>query len=41
VRALDAEIEKSEREIDTIVYRLFGLTTAEIALLETSIAGQY
>lgn len=41
VRKLDAEIEKAEREIDAIVYRLFDLTPEEIALLETSIAGQY
>lgn len=41
VRALDAEIEEAEREIDTIVYRLFDLTPDEIALLESSITGQY
>ncbi len=41
VHALNAEIEKTEREIDTIVYRLFDLTPEEIALLEASIAGQY
>jgi len=41
VHALDATIEKAEREIDTIVYRLFDLTHDEIALLEGSIAGQY
>lgn len=41
VRALDAEIQKAEREIDAIVYRLFDLTPDEIALLEASIAGQY
>ena len=41
VRALDAEIEKAEREIDAIVYRLFDLTADEIALLEASLAGQY
>jgi hypothetical protein len=41
VKKLDAEIEKSEREIDTIVYRLFDLTAEEIKLLEDSIAGQY
>ena len=38
VRRLDAEIEKAEREIDGIVYRLFDLTPEEIALLEASIA---
>jgi hypothetical protein len=41
VRALTAEIEAAEREIDAIVYRLFDLTPDEIALLESSIAGQY
>ncbi|MBI2713867.1 MAG: N-6 DNA methylase [Rhizobiales bacterium] len=41
VRALDAKIEKAEREIDAIVYRLFDLTPAEITLLEASISGQY
>jgi hypothetical protein len=41
VQALNAEIEKAEREIDAIVYRLFDLTPEEIALLEASIAGQY
>jgi hypothetical protein len=41
VRKLDAEIETAEREIDTIVYRLFDLTPDEIVLLEASIAGQH
>ena len=41
LRKLDAEIEKAEREIDAIVYRLFDLTADEIKLLEDSIAGQY
>jgi hypothetical protein len=41
VRRLDAQIEKAEREIDAVVYRLFELTPDEIALLESSIAGQY
>lgn len=41
VRALTAEIESAEREIDAIVYRLFDLSADEIALLEGSIAGQY
>jgi hypothetical protein len=41
VRALTAEIEQAEREIDAIVYRLFDLTPEEIALLEASLAGQY
>jgi hypothetical protein len=39
VRKLDTEIEKAEREIDAIVYRLFGLNPEEIALLESSIGG--
>ena len=38
VRALDATIEKAEREIDAIVYCLFDLTAEEVALLEASIA---
>lgn len=38
---LDVEIEKTEREIDAVVYRLFDLTADEIKLLEDSIAGQY
>jgi hypothetical protein len=41
VHKLSAEIEKAEREIDAIVYRLFDLTPEEIALLEASIEGQY
>lgn len=41
VNALTAEIEKAEREIDSIVYRLFDLTPDEIKLLEASIEGQY
>ena len=41
VKALNAEIEKAEREIDAIVYRLFDLTPEEIALMEASIASQY
>jgi len=41
VRRLTAEIEAAEREIDTIVYKLFELTPDEIALLESSLAGQY
>ncbi len=40
IHSLNAEIEKAEREIDAIVYRLFDLTSEEIALLEASIAGQ-
>jgi hypothetical protein len=39
VLKLDTEIEKAEREINAIVYRLFDLTPDEIALLEASIAG--
>lgn len=41
VHRLSAEIAAAEREIDAIVYRLFDLTPEEIALLETSIAGQH
>lgn len=41
VAALTAAIEAAEREIDAIVYRLFDLDAAEIALLEASLAGQY
>lgn len=41
VRRVTAEIEQVEREIDAIVYRLFDLTPDEIALLETSLVGQY
>ena len=41
VRRLTAEIEQAEREIDSIVYKLFNLTPDEIALLESSLAGQY
>ena len=41
VRRLTAEIEQAEREIDSIVYKLFDLTADEIALLENSLKGQY
>lgn len=41
VRKLTTEIEAAEREIDSIVYKLFDLTRDEIALLEASIDGQY
>jgi TaqI-like C-terminal specificity domain len=41
VRRLTAEIEQAERESDAIVYKLFDLTPDEIALLESSLAGQY
>jgi hypothetical protein len=41
VRKFDVAIEKAEREIDAVVYRLFDLTPDEISLLESSIAGQY
>ena len=33
-----AEVEKNERDIDGIVYRLFDLTADEIALIETALA---
>lgn len=41
VAALSTEIASAEREIDALVYDLFELTPAEIALLESSLAGQY
>ena len=41
MRRLTAEIAEAEREIDAIVYRLFDLTAEEIALLESSLTGQY
>jgi hypothetical protein len=41
VKRMTAEIEAAEREIDAVVYRLLDLTPDEIALLETSLAGQY
>jgi hypothetical protein len=41
VRRLTEEIAASEREIDAIVYRLFDLTSEEIALVEASLANQY
>ncbi|PPD46172.1 MAG: type I restriction endonuclease subunit M [Methylocystis sp.] len=41
VLSLTGEIEAAEKEIDAIVYGLFDLTGEEIALLESSLAGQY
>ena len=41
VHELSDRIAAAEREIDTIVYALFGLTPDEIALLEASLEGQY
>jgi hypothetical protein len=41
VKTLAAEIAAAEREIDVIVYELFDLTADEIALLESSLEGQY
>jgi hypothetical protein len=41
VRRLTAEIEAAERAIDAEVYALFDLTADEIALLESSLEGQY
>ena len=35
-RSAKADISALEKEIDLIVYRLFGLTSAEIALVESS-----
>jgi hypothetical protein len=36
VMELTAEIARYEREINAEVYKLFGLTPAEITLIETS-----
>jgi methylase of polypeptide subunit release factors len=36
-----ATIDATEREIDAIVYALFGLCATEIAAVEASLAGQY
>lgn len=41
VHRLSAAIETAERAIDRIVYDLYGLTDAEITLLEGSLQGQY
>jgi hypothetical protein len=41
IRRLTDAIAAAERKIDTIVYRLFDLTADEVALLESSLAGQY
>ncbi len=41
VRVLSDQISDAEREIDAIVYSLFGLSAEEIELLEKSLAGQY
>jgi N-6 DNA Methylase len=41
VRDLSDRIAAAEREIDQIVYALFGLTPEQIALLEASLKGQY
>ncbi len=41
VHRLTTTIAATESEIDQIVYRLFDLTSDEIALLEASLAGQY
>jgi hypothetical protein len=38
---LTAEIGAAEREIDSIVYKMFDLTEDEIKLLEDSLEGQY
>ncbi|MHB1111313.1 MAG: Eco57I restriction-modification methylase domain-containing protein, partial [Devosia sp.] len=40
VKVLAAEIEAAEREIDRLVYAAFDLTPEEIAIIESSIAGQ-
>jgi len=36
VRKLNTDIEAAERELNTIVYRLFELSSQDIALLESS-----
>ena len=36
-QALKAEIEKTDREIDSMVYELYGLTEEEIAIVEHSV----
>jgi hypothetical protein len=41
VMRLTTEIEAAEREIDSLVYRLFDLTPEEIALFEASLEGQH
>lgn len=41
VHALTDEIASAEREIDALVYALFDLSAEEIALLESSLGGQY
>ena len=41
VRELSDAIAAAERQIDEIVYALFGLTDEEITLLESSLEGQY
>ena len=35
-RALKAEIDKTDKEIDEMVYELYGLTEKEIAIVENS-----
>ena len=40
VRALDAQIAMTERQIDAIVYKLFDLAPDEIALLESTLAAR-
>jgi len=37
IARLSAEIAQAENEINSIVYRLFDLTSAEIALLEENV----
>lgn len=34
VEAIQAEIDKTDREIDRMVYDLYGLTEEEIAIVE-------
>jgi len=34
---IEAEIKKTDNEIDTLVYELYGLTQKEIAIIEESL----
>jgi type II restriction/modification system DNA methylase subunit YeeA len=36
-RIITQEIESTDRQIDSLVYGLYGLTAAEIALVEESV----
>lgn len=39
IQSIKAEIDKTEKEIDQIVYHLYGLTAEEIQIVENSIRG--